>query len=88
MTFIDYLHGAIKNVDYILEGNKSVLKSFGGGHRPYPSLYIPELDVTNELYTESINRFQQIIGFIRWSIELGRIDIMKQVSCLSALSYL
>ena len=82
MTFIDYLHGAIKNVDYILEGNKSVLKSFGGGHRPYPSLYSPELDVTNELYEDLTSRFQQLIVFLRWSIELGRIEIMMEVSCL------
>ena len=27
--------------------------------------------------------FQQLIGVLRWSIELGRIDIMTEVSCLS-----
>ena len=37
MTCVEYLCGAIKNVDLILEGNKAYLKSFGGGHRPYPS---------------------------------------------------
>ena len=88
MPCVEYLRGAIKNVGLIVEGNKAALKYFSYGHRPYSSSQSPELDVTNELYTESINRFQQIIGFIRWSIELGRIDIMKEVSCLSALSYL
>jgi len=29
------------------------------------------------------NRFQQLIGILRWSIELGRIDILTEVSCLS-----
>ena len=29
------------------------------------------------------NRYQQLIGVMRWSIELGRIDILTEVSCLS-----
>ena len=37
MTCVEYLHGAIKNVYLILEGNKAALKSFGYVHRPYPS---------------------------------------------------
>ena len=37
MTCVEYMHGAIKNVDSVLEGNKADLKSFGGGHCPYPS---------------------------------------------------
>ena len=61
MTCVEYLHGAIKNVDSILEGNKADLKSFGGIHRPYPSLYRPYLDVSNELDEELTNRFQQLI---------------------------
>ena len=41
------------------------------------------MDVTDELYEELTNRFKQLIGVIRWSIELGRIDIMTEVSCFS-----
>ena len=39
--------------------------------------------VTDELDAELINRFQHIIGVIRWSIEIGSIDIITEVSCLS-----
>ena len=52
----------MKNVNSILEGDKEALKSFRDGHFPYPSSYGPELDVTNELYAELINRFQKLIG--------------------------
>ena len=72
--------GYIKNVYFILEGNNAALKSFEDGHCPYPSSYRPELDVTGELYAELINRFQQIIVVLRWSIKLARIDIMTGVS--------
>ena len=39
MTCIEYLRGAIKNVNSILEGNKAALKSFGDIHCTYPSSY-------------------------------------------------
>ena len=82
MNCVEYLCGAIKNIDSILEGNKADLKSFRAGNSPYPSTYRPELDVTNELDVEFIHRFQELIGVLRWSIELVRIDIIMEVSCL------
>ena len=43
----------------------------------------PEMDVTQELDAEMMNRFQLFIGVLRWAIKLGRIDILTEVSCLS-----
>ena len=83
MSCVDYLKGAIKNVDNILGENNAALKMFGDGHRPYPSSYRPEIDVTPLLDEKLLARYQQYIGILRWSIELGRIDIMTEVSCLS-----
>jgi len=40
------------------------------------------VDTTPVLDEESTNRFQQLIGILRWAIELGRIDILTEVSCL------
>ena len=65
--------GSIKNVYLMLEANMENLKSFGGGHRPYPSSYRSELDVTGEIDEEFTNRFQNLIGVLRWSVELGKI---------------
>ena len=39
--------------------------------------------MSKELNEQLLNRYQQLIGVLRWSIELGRIDIMTEVSCLS-----
>ena len=63
------------------------LKSYGDGHRPYSSRFNPELDAPVELGEELTNRYQQLIGVLRWSIELGRIDILTEVSCLSQHLY-
>ncbi len=51
---------------------------------PFPSGYKPELDdVTPELNNEVGSRFLQLIGILRWAIELGRMDIFVEVSQLS-----
>jgi hypothetical protein len=45
--------------------------------------YRPELDVTNELDSELSSRYSQLIGILRWMVELGCIDIYHEVSVLS-----
>jgi len=79
----DYLSNAIKQVQEELAQKDLSLKEFGTGLRPYPASYRPEMDVTPTLDEMGTNRFQQLIGILRWSIELGRIDILTEVSCLS-----
>ena len=82
-TCVDYLKGAIENVNKMLQEDDSALKNCGDGKRPYPLSYRPEIDVTKELNPQLLNRYQQLIGTLRWAIELGRIDIYTEVSCLS-----
>lgn len=83
MNCVEYLQGAISNVDNLLKEYNSSLKAYGDGKRPYPSSYRPEMDVTSELDAELMSRYQQFIGILRWAIELGRVDILTEVSCLS-----
>jgi hypothetical protein len=45
--------------------------------------YQPELDVTDELDSELLSRYSQLIGILRWMVELGRINIYHEVSVLS-----
>jgi hypothetical protein len=51
-----------------------------------PKTYRPELDVSPVLGSELSGRYQQLIGILRWAVELGRVDILLEVSLL--LSYL
>ncbi len=53
------------------------------GFRPFPACYKPEMDFTPALNEEGNNRFQQSIGILRWAIELGRVDILTEITCLS-----
>jgi hypothetical protein len=50
---------------------------------PFPNLYKPELDATRELDADGSSRFRQLIGILRWAIELGRIDIYTETALLS-----
>ena len=83
MNCVEYLKGAISNVNNLLKENKSSLKVYGDSKRLYPFLYHLEISVTSELDIKLINRFQQFIGVLRWAIELGRVDILTEVNCLS-----
>ncbi len=50
---------------------------------PFTSGYRPELDFTSLLSHERANYYQQLIGILRWIVELGRIDIHVNVALLS-----
>ncbi len=82
-TSKDYLTGAIQQVLSDLEKDDITLRMYGNGKRPYKVEYRPEIDQSEELGEKLINRYQQLIGILRWAIEIGRIDIMTEVSCLS-----
>ena len=69
----DYLSNAIRQVQAELAQKNLTLKEFGTGLRPCPASYRPEMDVTPTLDEEGTNRFEELIGILIWSIELGRI---------------
>ena len=46
--------------------------------------YRLELDISVELGDELDTRYQQMISILWWGIELGRIDIITEVSLLSS----
>ena len=50
---------------------------------PMTSSYLPELDGTPELESDDHRFFQEMIGMLRWATELGRVDVLHEVSLLS-----
>ena len=84
MSSSKYAHAAVANVVEHLE-------SKGQGHMmpkraptPFKGGYQPELDVSPELDSESATYYQSQIGILRWLCELGRIDIITEVSMLAS----
>ena len=86
MSSQDYVGNAIITLEEALEKENCIpLRSYGkkSGERPFPVNYKPEIDISPELGDELTIRYMQLIGTLRWAIELGRIDIMAEVSLLS-----
>lgn len=43
----------------------------------------PSEDTTSELDADGTRYFQELIGVLRWAIDLGRVDVLLEVSLLS-----
>jgi hypothetical protein len=78
-----YVREALNNVERHLEreyGTKLPKRVYG----PLPTDYRPEIDITPELVGDELSYFQSQIGVLRWMVELGRIDIVTEVSSLAS----
>jgi hypothetical protein len=80
----DYVKNAVTIVKEILARDGQQLKTGKTADRPMPKSYRPEMDTTPELNPEMHSRFQQLIGILRWAVELGRVDILLEVALLSS----
>jgi hypothetical protein len=81
MSSEKYIKAAIANVKAKLDKSGQRLPT--RCTTPLQSGYRPEVDATAELKIDGIRYYQELIGILRWSIELGRIDIATEVSMLS-----
>jgi hypothetical protein len=77
-----YLKDAVKNLELKLV--QDGLKLPGRKSTPMTSGYRPELDYSPLLSDEAANYYQQLIGIIRWAVELGRLDVFPNVVLLSS----
>ena len=76
-----YVQNAVRVVKQLLQDDDRNLKK--NATTPLPSGYKPELDVTDECDPQMASRYQQLIGVLRWAVELGRIDINYEVAIMS-----
>ena len=76
-----YCEAAVKNVEEVLE--KKGLRLPSKCRAPIRSENKPEMDDTAELKADGLQWYQELIGQLRWAIELGRVDILLEVSLLS-----
>ena len=80
-----YVSAAINNVEEYLAKHYNGRK-FPKNHAqaPFATGYRPELDMTPELGTKESSYYQSQIGILRWMVELGRVDIITEVSELAS----
>ena len=82
MNSKDYIKLTVANVETQLSNKGMRLPT--KVTTPINNVYSPELDVSEELDEENITLYQEIIGMLRWAIEIGRVDINFEVSLLSS----
>ena len=82
MSSEKYCKAAVQNVETKLESQGKRLPNRCGS--PLKSGYRPELDVSQELKAEGLSYYQELIGILRWAVELGRVDILLETSLMSA----
>ncbi|KAI2499403.1 Reverse transcriptase (RNA-dependent DNA polymerase) [Fragilaria crotonensis] len=82
MSSEEYVKAAIVNVETALDATGQRLLP-SRCTTPMQANYRPELDDTSELKVDGVRNFQELIGVLRWAVELGHIDIAMEVSMLS-----
>jgi hypothetical protein len=78
-----YVQSAVQDVHEYLAAlpwdHKLLKKAYG----PFAGGYKPELDEISELDSIRANLYQSKMGILHWCVDLGRIDIITEVSMLS-----
>ena len=81
MSSDKYCAALVKNVEQTLKKKGLRLPSKCPG--PLAHGYKPELDCSGELKADGLQWYQELIGCLRWAVELGRVDILLETSLLS-----
>ncbi len=79
-----YIQEAVKNCEeYIFKnlGGRKIPKKVRG---PWPSGYAAEMDESPELQADLASYYQSQIGILHWIVEIGRVDIITEVSLLAS----
>ena len=77
-----YIQTAVENLESWMKDKEYRLPR--KAPTPMMTSYRPEVDVSPELDAELANYYQSLIGVLRWTIEIGRLDIETEVSMLAA----
>jgi hypothetical protein len=86
MSSAKYIRNAILTVESLLEEDGDSLHLTTKALTPFATNYKPELDFSPELNADLMSRFRQLIGILRWAIEIGRIDTYTETALLSQYS--
>ena len=78
-----YVNASVKNVEDALakEGKKLPNSCPTPMQGTYPH---PSEDTSAELNAEGLGLYQELIGVLRWAVEIGRLDILLEVALLSS----
>ena len=83
IQYNSYVAAAVQTIKDLFSEYDIYLRSNKISHTGLlPHGYKAELDVTDECDSDHVSRFQQLIGILRWEVELVQIDTQIEVSFL------
>ena len=83
MSSKQYVKNGIKTFEQVFNDDRRKLRvTKKSGKQPLPSSYRPELEQSDELCTERMLRYLQLIGILRWEVEIRQIDIFCEVAIM------
>jgi hypothetical protein len=83
MSSSKYVQSAVQNVKEYMVALPGDQKLMNKASDPFTGGYKPDLDEIPDVEPTRANFYQSQIGILRWCVELGRIDIITEVSMLS-----
>ena len=81
MSSDKYCESAVAKFSTLLEMTGCTLPSKCS--RSLSDSYRPELDTTPELKADGLQYYQELVGFLRWAVEIRKVDILSEVSMMS-----
>ena len=81
MSAEKYVAESVKTVEESL--SKKGLRLPSKCYTPLSTDYRPELETTPELKADGVQHYQELVGILRWAVEIGRVDILLETALLS-----
>ena len=81
MSVEKYVRDAVDNFEQNLAKSNQRLPT--GCKTPIVSGYRPETDTPPEINYEGVTQYQDMVGVLRWAVELGRVDILLETALMS-----
>ena len=82
MSAEKYVKDSVENVELKLANRNCRLPSCCD--TPVATTYHPSEVVTKEINSEGLQVYQDLIGILRWAVNIGRVDILLELSLLSS----
>ena len=79
-----YAQEDVRNVERYLDASNTGRKLTKRTSSPWPCNYAPELDTTPELDSTMATYYQSEVSVLQWIVQLGRFDIITEVSTLAS----
>jgi len=72
-----YIKNAVATIEALLQEDGDGFHLRTTAKVPMPQSYRPEFDTTKELDQNMLSRYRQLIGILQWSVELGRVYLLR-----------